>query len=244
MIYFSAPEKLSKTVLGTSEFCLFMDKVFDSVNGSTVRPQPGKDLKCAVTKSSKHMDFWIEAIKMFETIKFYKSNGHKFTPPTVKNWVHTLKGLRYLWPKLNGVGFNSLSLRNLNQDPLENFFGNIRSHGVRNVNPNCSSFINSFKTLIINNFLSPHSPSSNCEEDDSFTLNSLKSFFRPVPTHDIPQFEISNVDIPIFHKTQTTLEKKGKLSYIAGYLAKNILTQFGNCTCCKKELVGNPDTDR
>lgn len=33
--------------------------------------------------------------------------------------------------------FKYLCLRRINQDPLENFFGRIRSHGVRNVNPTC-----------------------------------------------------------------------------------------------------------
>lgn len=47
---------------------------------------------------------------------------------------------------------------------FENFFGCIRSHGVRNTNPNILSFVNSFKSLIINNYLSTLT-SGNCEND-------------------------------------------------------------------------------
>ncbi|KAF2886276.1 hypothetical protein ILUMI_19895 [Ignelater luminosus] len=57
--------------------------------------------------------------------------------------------------------------RNLNQDALENFFGCLRSHGVRNTSPDVSHFINSFKILIINNYMAVHSPGKNCEKDYS-----------------------------------------------------------------------------
>ncbi|KAJ8726195.1 hypothetical protein PYW07_000893 [Mythimna separata] len=68
---------------------------------------------------------------------------------------------------------NNIVARNFNQDPLENFFGAIRSNGVRNINPNCNQFINSFKTLIVNNYNSPHSAGANCEEDFNTVMQSL-----------------------------------------------------------------------
>lgn len=52
--------------------------------------------------------------------------------------------------------------RNINQDPIDNLFDNIRSRGVRNNNPSCYQFVASYKTLIINNFVAAHSPGSNC----------------------------------------------------------------------------------
>lgn len=35
--------------------------------------------------------------------------------------------------------------------------------------------MNSFKTLIVNNFTSPHSPNGNCQKGEGDALNSLKS---------------------------------------------------------------------
>lgn len=69
-------------------------------------------------------------------------------------------------------GIRSILPRHLNQDSLENFFGAIRSIG--SINPNCHSFVSAYKTLVLNNLISPHSPGANCEED--FAEGSLTSF--------------------------------------------------------------------
>lgn len=55
-----------------------MDKVFDSVNGTSIKTEGGKYLRTAVSKYSEHHMFWTEAIKVFKNIKFY---GTKRTPP-------------------------------------------------------------------------------------------------------------------------------------------------------------------
>lgn len=152
-----------------------MDQVFDSVNGSTVVPEKGKTLRCAVTKTSAHVEFWTEAIKVFNSMKFVSKDGKLSTPPYVKNWAITLRSLRYIWDKLNS-NFKFLSLRNINQDPLECTFGAIRSHGVRNINPTTIQFVSSFKTLLINNFSSIKSL-GNCEiTDTGDVLDNLKQF--------------------------------------------------------------------
>lgn len=52
---------ISSDAKGTSEFLYFMDQVFDSVNRSSVKPEKGKTLRCAVTRSSVHVQFWNEA---------------------------------------------------------------------------------------------------------------------------------------------------------------------------------------
>lgn len=41
--------KLHSSAEDTGLLCLFLDKLFDSVNGSTISPPPGKILRCAVT---------------------------------------------------------------------------------------------------------------------------------------------------------------------------------------------------
>jgi len=43
-------------------------------------------------------------------------------------------------------------------------FGSVRGLGYRNNNPNCMVFSSSYKTLLLNNLMSNHSPRSNCEE--------------------------------------------------------------------------------
>lgn len=72
-----------------------------------------------------------------------------------------------------------LCLRSINQDALENFFGCIRSHNVRNVNPTSYAFVNSFKSFIINNLSGTRSPGANCETDKiTSILSSLEGFLH------------------------------------------------------------------
>ncbi|KAJ8979790.1 hypothetical protein NQ317_007700 [Molorchus minor] len=149
-------DKMMEDALDTAEFILFMDKAFDSVNGARVIPESGKSVRTAVTEKSDHKEFWTEAIKVFESMVFLDSKMKEHITPSIKIWTHTLKALRYICTKLLGEGFKFVCPRNFNQDPLENFFGCIRAHGVRNVNPSCNSFVGSLKSLIICNFMIPH----------------------------------------------------------------------------------------
>jgi hypothetical protein len=85
--------------------------------------------------------------------------------PSITNLIHTLKGMHYLMGILFKNNFEYVIPRNINQDALEIFFGCIRSHGVRNNSPDVSHFISSFKSLVINNYMSRHSVGRNCERD-------------------------------------------------------------------------------
>lgn len=78
---------LSDSAEDTADFLLFGDKLFDSVNGSTVLPPHSKTLRCAVTATSSHITFWYEAIKVLQSMKFFSDNKPEFIPPTVKNWI-------------------------------------------------------------------------------------------------------------------------------------------------------------
>lgn len=59
---------------------------------------------------------------------YIDKNGKETVPPCIKNWIVTLKSMKYLWLQLKTEGFKYLILRNINQDSLENFFGCVRSH--------------------------------------------------------------------------------------------------------------------
>jgi hypothetical protein len=86
---FSTGKCLPSSTLGTCDFLLFFDKLFDSLNGSLIKPGNGKYLRCAVTKTSPHLKFWDEAIHVLDTIRFFSSKNKEFVPPSVKNWITT-----------------------------------------------------------------------------------------------------------------------------------------------------------
>lgn len=233
-------EKLPDSARGTSELMDFVDKLFDSVNGVCVYGQAGKDLRVAISDKSPHLEFWDNAIPILSTIKPIDTSGRVTTqPPSVRNWIWTLKGFKQVWALLKSEGFQFLSTRNFNQDPLENFFGCIRSQGVRNVNPTCKAFIDSFKTLIINNFLNPHSPSGNCEDDeDDGVLNSLKDFIFNTDT-TVTATEVSDMEdsleMPVFYVSNDIIDRNMG-TYMAGFIAKRVL-RLSKCNLCRQTLV-------
>jgi hypothetical protein len=107
--------------LDKPNFILFVDKLFDSVNGSSIHPKDNKPLRRAVSLNTGHMDFCDQAINVLRTMKF-SNEKREFVPPSITNWILSLKNLKLLWRKLQAVDFKFLLPRSLNQDPLENFF--------------------------------------------------------------------------------------------------------------------------
>lgn len=138
-------------------------------------------------------------------------------------------------------GVNSLLLRNFNQDPLENLFGALRALGYRNINPNCSMFASSYRTLVLNNLMSSHSPGGNCEDD--LGGNGLIHFQNLFNTYADEQTEHNNgvvervADGPLKIKSNYNadlmkLESQTK-NFIAGYIVKRLNATFlKNCTSC------------
>ncbi|KAK2577742.1 hypothetical protein KPH14_000758 [Odynerus spinipes] len=125
-----------------------------------------------------------KAISIFQNMKFipHKMRDRK-CPPVLKNWVHTLQGFKLLRESLYNLGFTDLATRSFNQDCIENFFGQIRQHGVRNVNPTCTAFRGYYKSLIFNAFVASSTNGGNCEDEGKFSnLAQLESFLN-YPAH-------------------------------------------------------------
>jgi len=164
-------------------------------------------------------------------------------PPSFKNWIFSLKSFIYLWHQLRKSNLRYFLPRHVNQDQLECFFGSIRSHGVRNINPTCYQFICSFKTLLINNFMSIKS-AENCEHDDSQNaLYNLRQFIESgsdslLSEDDVNDnlITISMIDVPITLDASFLTDMT--IGYVCGYLARSVLKDTDFCRLCKNELVG------
>lgn len=128
--------------------------------------------------------------------------------------------------------------RTFNQDPLENFFSSIRSYGIKNINPTCSSFLASYKSLLVNNFVSYHSDGANCEDDISDgPLNSLKSFLIKTPFSE----EERPANTPIFYSskfrmTYKILRQYYAILYVAGCIIQKLFATISSCDNCKQIL--------
>ena len=166
--YFSENGILPKESMDTADFIIFIDNLFDSLNGSMKNSgvRAGKELLRNVTPNSKHNDIWVQAKVVLKSMTFITSKGSAGTVPSITNWLRTVENMGILREKLfNEYKIKSFWCRHFNQDPLENFFGSIRSHGVRNNSPTCAGFESAFASLLVNNTSSNYSPGSNCEED-------------------------------------------------------------------------------
>ncbi|XP_025159556.1 uncharacterized protein LOC105184438 isoform X2 [Harpegnathos saltator] len=168
------PEKEGRD---TADMILFFDRLFDSVNGYTLKPE--KSLRVVVSHDSPHSSFWGRAAKRLRRMRFVDPTDKKPLKESVilKNWISTIEGFRRLWKVLRIYKFKYFKPRILNQDSLANFFGQIRSLGERNVKPTCSEFESSFKMLLLGNLASGCTEKDNSEnKTDGPLLFTLKEF--------------------------------------------------------------------
>jgi hypothetical protein len=144
-----------------------------------------------------HEDFWRTSILILESFYFYSSEKKKLCKvPSVVNLIKTIKGFINLSKSLlQKVTYNLP--RVINQDCLENFFASLREHGRYDKSPDVSHFITSFKALIVNNFMSSHSPGANCEDDSTVgVLDNLKSFLTGQEIAGVSSLEITEPELP------------------------------------------------
>lgn len=226
---------------------LFFDQLFDSLNGSFgKRKKHGKPLLGPATPTSIHHKTWMESKNILKTMKFInpKTLNNEYVP-TLNNWLWTLEGIELLIKNIQTkYGVTSVWLRHLNQDPLENFFGSIRSHGCRNVNPTPERFESAFTTLLVNNLSSVHAPGANCEVDNCNALHEV--LITGGGSKEQMCCLLNNIpDI-----TFTPLEEKndprkvGGLQYVSGYFVKNAKKKvFKGCAQCNNNLMSNQEPE-
>lgn len=121
--------------------------------------------------------------QIIDTLQFESSkNNEDFQrPPSQNGWLVTIEGMKRLWQAVKemdkgGQKVKFLAPRNLNQDPLENTFGAIRSHCGSNSTPNVGQFVGAFKTCIINGLAFKEAKEGmNCEDDGGTILSNLQT---------------------------------------------------------------------
>lgn len=232
----------------SSEIIFFFDRLFDSVNGSRKLPSKGKLLRCGISDTSAHIKFWMEeAVPLLDNMKFLTTGSCKReSPPSLKNWPFTLKNIKNIWTTVKENGFEYLLGRHLNQDPIENLFGQIRSHGARNSNPTSSSFIRAFKVMCVNSTLNLYNPTFNCEQDDCTVLcEGLKCFFKPSPLtiqtpdslpHPLPPTSfVDDASVTEYSEVSRYMSVVTN-NYVSGFLLKKIKKKVFICSDCKTSL--------
>ncbi|KAF9412163.1 hypothetical protein HW555_009236, partial [Spodoptera exigua] len=65
----------------TADLLLFMDNIFDSVNGSRQKNRNAKPLLGPATPNSAHHQIWIEGVQIFKSMKFVSNGKNNRFPP-------------------------------------------------------------------------------------------------------------------------------------------------------------------
>lgn len=238
---FHSSGHLKSDSLHTAEFCHLMDNLFDSLNSSQVRNHEGRKFRSALSGNSPHLEFWSDMLSKINRWKIFDKQGKlrnnfKF----VDGWLTSIRAIILLWKKLQLQGITFLNLRNLNQDPLENFFGQIRQHGVCNTNPTCQQFVAAMKTLIINNLSSPLSKSRNGEDDFCEFLGNFGKFIEKYSgtIDQTPETSCSNTIVDTPDSTdEIFLEQNYATAYVAGYILSKV--DVLDCVQCRNNLFSN-----
>ncbi|CAI6349136.1 unnamed protein product [Macrosiphum euphorbiae] len=239
----------SKTIIDpqasdTAAAFLFFDKLFDSLNGSFDKPVDGKIYRTSVKQNSVHHKLWQDSLKILSKMQFIGKNGKAVRVPTLKNWSTIIRGFQTLSKILSKKGIKSLLPRHLNQDSLECFFGAAKSVGCSK--PTCSLFISSYKTLLLYNLVSSHSPGANCEDFNEDSLMSYKNVFSFQQEHPKPTFTSFNFpEKQVAESTNTTKDLRDLTrTYIAGYIIRKLnKCVFKNCDTCLQQLCSDKALD-
>lgn len=224
----------------TAEIILFFDRLFDSVNGHTLKPE--KPLRVAVSHNSPHFPFWEKAIKKLHRMRFVNTiDKNQLKDSTIlKNWISTVKGFCKLWMILkNTYEFKYLKPRILNQDTLRNFLKQIRSFDIRNANPTCAEFENSFKTLLINNLALPRTMENNENKVDGSLLFTLKEFVCRLENRCNDGWPKDAHMLDLETETTSILEETCNYHNICNAIAAKILSnsRIKGCDTCKNLLT-------
>ncbi|CAH1372414.1 unnamed protein product [Tenebrio molitor] len=242
--------QMSREGEDTAVLLQFFDKLFDSVNGG-IGGKIKKLLRQRTTTQgcSPQERYWDRALTVIRSMSFIKVKAaDRSHPEVLQNWQLTLNGFKLLRLHLTKFGFSKFSARVFNQDALENFFGQVRQHGVRNINPTVAAFGPYYKSLLINNFNRFHSKYANCEADESTgLLVTLKQFVSQVPSPQGNPLEINLSDVPQHlidsrHDSFRPLQNY-VMNYFAGYIAKFVMKETRSCDICASNILhtGTPD---
>ncbi|KAF5273680.1 hypothetical protein FQA39_LY07370 [Lamprigera yunnana] len=212
---------------GKPSILQFFDNLFDSVNGGGKSP---KELRRAVHENSTHFQFWDEAIKILKHINFVHSAGKLLKPLYLQNFVKTI----YNFKVTVSCGFKYLQTRQFNQDPFENFFGQMRQRGGQFVNQTCDAFGPFYKSLLIKNMANKHPSGSNCENDNLDMFFRLKNLINR-----IRYYSLNCIAFNFF-----SFERRA-LNYVAGFIIKKVKPLVKDRESCKARVFGNgPDVNQ
>lgn len=245
MFFCADRNQLPKSCVGSSFLLLFLNDLFDSLNGSDIVDDA--KLTGAVHKNSNHFTFWKYAIRVLKNIRFGPNlkTGRANQSNVLKHLISSIKGTRKLCEKLFALGFTVVSVRRFNQDALENLFGCIRSYCGCNTRPTVRDFKSAYCTAIVNNLSYKQSINANCEDDKSepflrnlnalFELANFKNdtvLIRDEPMSEFKKFGCSaDFDYDRLDFQEPTYSVIQSQNHISGKILRKLMAKIKCITC-------------
>lgn len=220
---------LPKEALVTADFIKKMNDLFDLLNSSNFE-------KCqAFMGTEKQMKCLQEAYVMFQNLQVKNHDGKNVTKQLkfIFGWKLTLKAVFALWEMLKERDYKYLFTRNLNQDCLENFFGQIRNCSGNAKNPTPIQFCRAFKKIFALKYFDS-SEGANCMDDVNDVLLSLTPELTEQCRYILARPDIPNyAPLKVFTRDYKNLKSPegNALVYVTGYLMKKCLMQH-SCDIC------------
>ena len=148
-------------------------KLFDTCNSLSFKDS--KICRWPMTSSSPHLKEMEEGVRFVKSMRVVNGaigEDSMHYLKCLKGWCILLNAILELWSRLHGYfSISFLVTRQLNQDPLENFFGSIRQQGGNSDNPTPIQFKRAYRKLFHTNLL--RIASANCEVDENKLLTEL-----------------------------------------------------------------------
>lgn len=219
---------IESSALATANFIEKMNELFDVLNSNSLVNMQ------AFMGSEKQFRILSEMENTFNSIKVVNNQGKDITNKLkfIFGWKITISAVRLLWQDLKNENYKFLFTRNLNQDCLENYFGQIRNACGNARNPTPYQFSRAFKNLFAVHFIE-YSEGTNCIDDYSHTLATITPEY--LKTYDFLLKSGNDSNPLIIHTSDySSLDtpEGNNLVYIAGYLLKKCLDKKHRCEIC------------
>lgn len=245
MLFCSNQNLLPKDCSGTAYILMFVNNVFDSINGGGKAVPNTFRGPINESNKNKYFKFWEYAIGSLESMTFVdKEKGDTNNRSSViPKTISTLKGYMALTKFCFSVGFKTIALRQMNQDGLENFFGGVRSVCHNPTAPVPSQFRPGYTTLILNDLTSKHSIAGNCEEDDNTSLlENVRELYDMGELSENDESNECDQDEPAID-LQVTIDELAELKFIENealvFESSKIcmsISKSAQCEVCKGTL--------
>lgn len=219
---------LPKEAQPTAEFIRKMNKFFDILNSSSL-----ENFNAFMGTQSQIL-FLKEMDDLFKNLAVFNSTGKNVTKQMkfIFGWRLTIKSICMLFEKLQSMGYKYMLTRNLNQDCLENFFGNIRNCFGNVKNPTSIQFCRAFKKMFALRYFD-QADGANCMEDINEVLLSLSSDILEECNETFATSKTIYNPIKVTTNDYRNLEtpEGNALVYVTGYLLKKSLRKH-SCDVC------------